>query len=128
VSHEENLRMSTKRKGPGNGGKSITRQSKKEVDKSKGISSKSCTKIMSHRNVSIEFLQKYSPHHAVVLTAINPKGKGIETKTFSNIEMEKCREFIEKHNDKWNLHFSVNPVRKRVEKKTDKGDILSLCW
>jgi len=80
---------------------------------------------------AVEFLKKYSKQNPIVLTAIamgkNPKiyGVVVKPKVFAIIG----KDFIEKHNGKANIYFSVNPIKPGLDiKKAKKKDLHLLSY
>ena len=74
---------------------------------------------------SIEFLLRWAPEGPWALTAIVPDGK-TETRSFSPDTLSEMRSWIESHQGKENLYFSVNPPMKAIASKAKKEDIARL--
>lgn len=78
---------------------------------------------------ALEFLSKFSPIYATVITAIHPESGKIVGQTFKRKDRDTLgKAFIEKYNGKWNLYFNVNPVKVQVSTKANKEQIHSLAW
>ncbi len=77
-------------------------------------------------DTAVKFLQRYAPDGSWVLTAIHPEKKSIETATFGPNKIDAMRAWLEKHNGKRNLYFSVNPTLEDMSKKASREDIASL--
>jgi hypothetical protein len=75
-----------------------------------------CTEALSH-------LEQLRPNGPWLLTAIIPDGK---TTTITAHNADEVRQFIDDHNGKQNLYYSVNPVRRDMRKKTTKEDIAQI--
>lgn len=80
---------------------------------------------------AIDFLIKYSPENTIVLTAISlgkhPKIHGIVIKP-KEFRVN-GRVFIENHNGKSNIYFSVNPIKDGLDiKKAKKKDLALLRY
>jgi putative DNA primase/helicase len=72
---------------------------------------------------SIKFLQKLRPGGPSLLTAIVPDGA---TTTITAQTADQVEAFVRKHDGKQNLYYSVNPTRKRLNKKAAKTDIAAI--
>ncbi len=84
-------------------------------------------KIKSETEKALEFVKSYAPEFAIVLTAIIPDA-GTTTQTFLPKEIDKCEKWINKHQGKRNIYFTVNPANKPLIKKAKKVDIAALAW
>ncbi len=71
---------------------------------------------------AIDFLKRWEPDGPWVLTAIDPSKKGIETRTFEKAGKE-LADWLDRHNGRWNIYFSVNRCREPLSKKAEKSDI-----
>lgn len=81
------------------------------------------TALKPDTNAAIAFLRRWAPEGPWVLTAIQPNGK-TPTNTFAPSSEVAARKFIDDHQGKSNLYFSVNsPQRDSVQKKMKKEDI-----
>lgn len=74
----------------------------------------------------VEFLQRFHPDRAWVLTSIAADRKGIETKAFTDPKM--AEEWIQKWDTKRNLYFSVGEVITPENKKAERENIESVHW
>lgn len=61
-----------------------------------------------------------------MLTAINPAGKGIHTRTFADDQVQEMSSWIDEYSGLWNLYFAINPPMRRLSKKADKSEIRAL--
>ena len=77
----------------------------------------------TNNNVPINFLQQLRPDGPWVLTAITPDGP---TETITADTADKIDTFVQQHNGKRNIHYSVNPTRSAVSKKASKTDIAAV--
>jgi hypothetical protein len=82
----------------------------------------SATDLAGDTAAAIEFLHHWEPGGPWVLTAIMPDGP-TETVTFHPGEEPELRRWIDRHQGKQNIYFSVNRVKHDVRKKTSKADI-----
>jgi hypothetical protein len=82
----------------------------------------SATDLAGDTAAAIEFLHHWEPGGPWVLTAIVPDGP-TETVTFHPGEEPELRRWIDRHQGKQNIYFSVNRVKHDVRKKTSKADI-----
>lgn len=57
---------------------------------------------------SIEFLKRFYPKGPWLLTAISTDRKGIDTQFFGPNTEAKCLEYLQRHNGKRNIYFTVN--------------------
>ncbi|MES0020216.1 primase-helicase family protein [Mesorhizobium sp. M0036] len=73
--------------------------------------------------VAIAFLLKYAPEGHWHLTAISPDRKSIRSATFSAAEAEQCRTWIDGRNGRENIYFSLNQIKRPLNKKAAKDDI-----
>lgn len=78
---------------------------------------------MGAPKTSRDFLRKIYPSDLVVLTAIDPDGKGIETHTFAPDADDALVEWVEKWSGKRNIYFGVNPPLAARSKKCDRENI-----
>jgi hypothetical protein len=74
-------------------------------------------------SVAADFLVQLRPNRCWVLTAIVPDGK---THTISARDKDTVSEFVETHDGRRNLYFSVNPSRTTLTKKAAKTDIAAI--
>jgi hypothetical protein len=73
-------------------------------------------------NASIDFLSSWQPNGPWVLSNLSPSGK-LETDTFKNDERDRMRQWIDRHQGKRSMYFSVNPLRERTAaRKTMKSN------
>lgn len=77
-------------------------------------------------DVSLDFLQKWSPGGPWVLTAVSLDKKSIQTLTFS--DPIPTRKWLESQGKDRNIYFTVNPVLREKQKKPSREDIKSLAW
>src|SRR5262245_30508364 len=70
-----------------------------------------------------DFLEQLRPSGPWVLTAIIPDGP---TKTITADSGRDARRFVEEHDGKRNLYFSVNPTRTAMSSKAAKVDIAAI--
>lgn len=80
---------------------------------------------LSEAEVAIEFLKKLRPGGPWTITAIVPDGSTI-TKTFYPDGENDLNAFIETHDGKCNIYYSVNLTRKAMSKKASKTDIAAV--
>jgi hypothetical protein len=83
--------------------------------------------LVHDTKAAISFLQRWCPEGPWVLTAIIPDGK-TETISFSPQFWQRAAEWIEGHQQKNNLYFHVNPVRRTLDTKAAKEDIARVAW
>ncbi len=69
---------------------------------------------------SVEFLEQLRPGGPWVLTAIIPDG-AVTTVTANTTQ--EARTFLNTHNNKRNLYFALNPVRRHMTSKASKVDV-----
>jgi Family of unknown function (DUF5906) len=74
---------------------------------------------------AIEFLRQLRPAGPWVLTAIVPDG-GTITQTFAVEDEIGARTFVQRHNGKRNIYYSVNPTRSAMSRKAAKADIAAV--
>ena len=74
---------------------------------------------------ALDFLKRWSDG-PWVLTSIQPDRKGIETKTFH--DLEKVKEWLQRYNGHRNIYFHVNSVLHDLGKKANREDIKSVDW
>lgn len=87
------------------------------------------TTKMKNTAEAIKFLSKWAEASGtdfVVLTAILPDG-GTDTASFQPDE-KGLFDWLEKHQGKRNIYFTVNPCRKVLKSKATKRDIKALGW
>jgi hypothetical protein len=72
----------------------------------------------------IEFLEALRPGGPWLLTAINPVPPGIETVTAQ--AHDDVRDFLDRHEGAWNIHYSVNPSKQPLRSKAKKQDIAAV--
>src|SRR5262245_30912311 len=72
---------------------------------------------------AVNFLEALRPGGPWLLTAIVPDGK-TTTQTLRNAK--KVETFLDKHDGKRNLYYSVNPTRTALSKKAAKTDIAAI--
>lgn len=77
--------------------------------------------LIPRTDLAIEFLQKWDSKGPWVLTAIAPEGGQIATRTFIN--PREMRDWVELHNGKRNLYFTINKVVGNFETKPCKIDV-----
>lgn len=95
--------------------------------------SESCIETTTSVSVDLspaDFLKKMHPEGPWCITAINPEksGRRTDTRTFYPGEENGLKTFIAKHNGKWNLYFSVNPVKRRMNRKATRADVQAMTW
>ena len=76
---------------------------------------------------AVDFLTRFSGDNLIFLTSIIPDGP-TTTRAFSLDEAGEMKRFIKEKNQNENIHFSVNPVNTRINKKSSKRDIKELAW
>ena len=81
--------------------------------------------IETNTDEATEFLQWWRPGGPWSLTAIDPRGD-ICTRAFT--ALDETRAFVEEHNGKSNLYFTVNPVRQLMNRKPKAEHISELRW
>lgn len=85
--------------------------------------------IPQHRtDLALEFLQRWRPEGAWILSAATPDREKMVTRTFQLSELEAARAWIESFQGIRNLYFTVNPVRQAMDTKPMKVDISALAW
>lgn len=62
------------------------------------------------------------------VVAIHPESGEIRGAGSPTSETARLRKFVEQHTDEWNLYFSVNPTRQRLNKKATKADIACAAY
>jgi hypothetical protein len=72
---------------------------------------------------AVQFLEQLRPGGPWPLTAIEPDGP---TETITAIPAQTVDEFVRRYNGKWNIYYSVNPTRTRMNKKASKTDIAQI--
>lgn len=72
---------------------------------------------------SCAFLRRVYPNDPVVLTAIDPDGKGIETRTFATDKDADMVKWLTKWGGKRNLYWGVNPPIVAMSKKCERENI-----
>lgn len=72
---------------------------------------------------AFEFLRKWSSVDRLQLTAIEPDGPGIETKTFHASQSVEAIAWIENFQGKRNLYFTPNGIKCDLNRKPKKTDI-----
>jgi hypothetical protein len=78
---------------------------------------------------SISYLKIMKPDGPWHLTAINPNGRGIESRTFTPDQERKARRWIDEQNRKgMNIYFSVGDTVLHLNKKATKKDIVRIGW
>ena len=70
---------------------------------------------------AVNFLKQLRPNGPWLLVTIDPVTEAI--KAITTCEPDMVRKFIDKHNGKRNLYFSVNPPREGMTKKPRKSDL-----
>jgi virulence-associated protein E len=70
------------------------------------------------------FLQNLRPGGPWVLTAIKPDGGDITTRTLT--DEGAVRRFVDEHENRYNIYFSVNPTRTAVSTKPSKEDVAAI--
>lgn len=79
---------------------------------------------------SLDFLAVFHPGGPWVLTAIEPDGPGVVTRTFS--QLEDVRPWLEEYNGRkrWGTYFTVNPILDGLglKSKAARTDIKELAW
>lgn len=85
-------------------------------------------KLRADVEASIAFLRQWEPEGPWVLTAIAPERKGIQTVSFEPTMQNLIRKWLQSHEGKWNVYFSVNRVKKGLAKKAEKSDVLEVPW
>ncbi|HMN39050.1 MAG TPA: phage/plasmid primase, P4 family [Hyphomicrobium sp.] len=83
---------------------------------------------MSGLGDAIEFLKAFHPKGPWVITAINPEEgpDRIRTQTFGPSTVGDAERFLAEWNGKWNLYFTGNRIGRRMSKKPERTDIVSL--
>ena len=83
--------------------------------------------MQSNHSESIDFLKRWRPSGPWVLTAISVDRKGIETRTFRDIDL--ISPWLDAMGqDQRNIYFSVNPTIQDVSKKPMREDVKSMDW
>ena len=81
-------------------------------------------------DAAVEFLKKWTPGGPWVLTAINPRDKGIQT--LAVVDPDRLRNTLAYWSDKrWGIYFQVNPDRRdpgAIRSKAAKADIAEARW
>lgn len=77
---------------------------------------------------SIEFLKKFHPDRAWVLTAIAPDQKKIETRAFMPGGAADAEAWISSWNEKRNIYFSVAEVLDPENKKAERENVAAVHW
>ena len=79
---------------------------------------------------SIDFLKRFHPGRAWVLTSIEASQKGIETRAFpvGPNQAADAQEFVDDWNGKRNLYFSVAEVIEVEDKKADTANVAAVHW
>lgn len=79
---------------------------------------------------AIDFMKAIYPDGPWCLTAINPEqtGERTQTRTFYPKTEQEARDWVDSWDGKWNLYFTVNPVRQPMSKKADRTDLTSLSF
>ena len=77
---------------------------------------------------ALAFLRVLRPEGPWVLTAIEPDGPGIRTKTFPAGQKGEAalKAFVVEYEGKWNLYYSPNRMLKAISKKPGKVDVKSM--
>ena len=79
---------------------------------------------------AIDFLQRWTPGGSWVLTAINPRDKGIQT--LAVVDPDRLRNTLAHWSDRrWGIYFQVNPDRRdpgAIRSKAAKTDIAEVRW
>lgn len=70
-----------------------------------------------------DFLQALRPGGPWVLTAINPAGSNMGIETSTAHTLDDVRGFLDRHEGRWNLYYSVNPTKLPMSSKAKKADI-----
>ena len=82
--------------------------------------------IVADIDLSIEFLQWWSPEGPWLLTAIPNDRQKIDPRSFTDLSA--ARDWLaEKSQQKWGIYFSVNPTRV-VSAKAQASDVTHLSW
>lgn len=77
---------------------------------------------------AIAFLQWFAPEGPWNIVAIAPGAdRHISGATFYPGDEEKLTGFLTLHNED-NIYFTVNPIRRAIQKKPDRRDIKELAW
>lgn len=79
-------------------------------------------------SASLTFLRTWKTEGPWVLSAIHPRGEGIDTQTFFPATEAKATEYLQKYMGVRNIYFHVNSVMKPLTKKAEVRDIRSMDW
>ena len=81
-------------------------------------------------DAAMDFLQRWAPGGPWVLTAINPRDKGIQT--LACVDPDRLRNTLAHWSDRrWGIYFQVNPDRRdpaAIRSKAAKTDIAEARW
>lgn len=77
---------------------------------------------------ALEFLQLFRPDGPWVLSAATPEREKMSTKTFHSNQLEALEKWIDSHQGKRNIYFTVNSVARDMDIKPKKTDISSMDW
>lgn len=78
---------------------------------------------------SVDFLQKFAPDGPWALTAIRTDKKSIQGSVFQPNEAKKVISWLDSFTSgDWNFYFHVNKVQGDIQRKAEKGQILSSEW
>jgi hypothetical protein len=77
---------------------------------------------------SVDFLRTVHPRELWALVAIDPDGKGIETRTFSQDTEAECTAWLEKWLGKRNLYWHIGRVASPLKKKGERKDIKAAAY
>lgn len=83
------------------------------------------TEIVPDTNAAVAFLYRWAPEGPWTLTAIVPDGR-TETRSFDPTTERECHAWIDLHQRRRNLYFSVNPPKGAITSKAKKEDIARL--
>jgi hypothetical protein len=77
---------------------------------------------------AIDFLKKYAPEGAWVLTSIDPNKRGIQTRTFYPSDEPVLLDWLAQNNGERNIYFHVNKTIRDLQKKAEREDIENMGW
>lgn len=82
--------------------------------------------IIPKTDEAISFLCRWCKEGPWVLTAISPVQEGIITRTFLKEQLPEMQAWIEEHNGKRNLYFTINRTNKNFTSKPKRTDITAI--
>lgn len=77
---------------------------------------------------AVAFLRAFEPEGPWALTAIRPDRKAIDTKTFTSADEPALTRWLDEHNGRRNIYFSVNRPTRTLTKKAEREDIAEVRW